>query len=226
MKKFISADLKNEKDLESNVLNMSKETVFYEFEDVEKFRNFNKDSYTRGHCDRVSAYSVLIGKYLGLPSNQLDLLRVGGLFHDIGKSGIPDNILFKNNKLTDDEYSTMKTHSSIGANILSDSIIFKNLIPIVEHHHERYDGNGYPSRLSGENIPYLARITTVSDTFDAMTSNRVYRDALPLDIVIAEIEKCKGTQLDPHIADVFLDILHNHFDEIEDIRKKFPVEYN
>ncbi len=220
MKKFIPSNLESNKVFESNTtLDNS-----YKIEDVERFRNFNKDAYTRGHCDRVSAYSVLIGKYLGLPSNELDLLRIGGLFHDIGKSGIPDNILFKNNKLTDDEYSTMKTHSSIGANILSDSIIFKNLIPIVEHHHERYDGNGYPSRLSGENIPFLARITSVSDTFDAMTSNRVYRGSLPLDTVIAEIENCKGTQLDPHIADVFLDILHNHFDEIEDIRKKFPIE--
>lgn len=225
MKKFIPSNLENKKDFGyTTVFNNSNEDNIFKIEDVEKFRNFNKDSYTRGHCDRVSAYSVLIGKYLGLTSNQLDLLRVGGLFHDIGKSGIPDNILFKNNKLTDDEYSTMKTHSSIGANILSDSIIFKNLIPIVEHHHERYDGNGYPSRLSGENIPYLARITSVSDTFDAMTSNRVYRDALPLDSVIAEIEKCKGSQLDPHIADVFLDILQNHFDEIESIRKKFPIE--
>lgn len=224
MKKFISTDLEREKVLDSNILNTSNETVFYKFEDVEKFRNLNKDSYTRGHCDRVSAYSVLIGKYLGLPESQLNLLRVGGLFHDIGKSEIPNNILFKNDKLTDDEYSKMKAHSSIGADILSNSIIFKNLIPIVEHHHERYDGNGYPSKLSGENIPYLARITSVSDTFDAMTSNRVYRDALPLDTVIAEIERCKGTQLDPHIADVFLDILHNHFDEIENIRKQFPIE--
>lgn len=196
----------------------------YNSQDIEKIRSFNKDSYTRGHSDRVSAYSVLIGKYLGLPESQLDLLRVGGLFHDIGKTGIPENILFKNSKLTDDEYSQMKAHSSIGADILSNSIIFKNLIPIVEHHHERYDGSGYPSRLAGENIPYLARITSVSDTFDAMTSNRVYRDALPLDTVIAEIEKCKGTQLDPKIADVFLDILHNHFDEIEEIRNRFPVE--
>ncbi len=224
MKKFIPADLDNGKNLNSNVLNSSNVTSMYKSEDLEKIRSFNKDSYTRGHSDRVSAYSVLIGKYLGLPENQLDLLRVGGLFHDIGKTGIPDNILFKNDKLTDDEYSQMKAHSSIGADILSNSIIFKNLIPIVEHHHERYDGSGYPSRLSGENIPYLARITSVSDTFDAMTSNRVYRDALPLDTVIQEIEKCKGTQLDPKIADVFLDILHNHFDEIEDIRKRFPIE--
>ncbi len=223
MKKFIPADLDNGKNLNSNVLNTSNVTSMYKSEDLEKIRSFNKDSYTRGHSDRVSAYSVLIGKYLGLPENQLDLLRVGGLFHDIGKTGIPDNILFKNDKLTNDEYSQMKAHSSIGADILSNSIIFKNLIPIVEHHHERYDGSGYPSRLSGENIPYLARITSVSDTFDAMTSNRVYRDALPLDTVIQEIEKCKGTQLDPKIADVFLDILHNHFDEIEDIRKRFPI---
>ena len=108
MKKFIPSNLESNNGFESNtILNNSSYTSSYKIKDVEKFRNLNKDAYTRGHCDRVSAYSVLIGKYLGLPSSQLDLLRVGGLFHDIGKSGIPDNILFKNNKLTDDEYSTM-----------------------------------------------------------------------------------------------------------------------
>ena len=223
MEKFIPSDLGNENKSFFPISEPTTENK-YSSQDIEKIRNFNKDSYTRGHSDRVSAYSVLIGKYLGLPEKDLDILRIGGLFHDIGKSGIPDNILFKDSKLTDEEYSKMKAHSSIGANLLSNSVIFKNLIPIVEHHHERYDGSGYPSMLAGENIPYLARITSVSDTFDAMTSNRVYRDALPLDTVIAEIEKCKGTQLDPKIADVFLDILHNHFDEIQDIRNKFPVE--
>lgn len=224
MENFIPSNLGNEKKSFFPISEKSNENNKYNLEDIEKIRSYNKDAYTRGHSDRVSAYSVLIGKYLGLPENQLDLLRIGGLFHDIGKTAIPDNILFKTDKLTDDEYTKMKAHSSIGADLLSNSIIFKNLIPIVEHHHERYDGTGYPSRLSGENIPYLARITSVSDTFDAMTSKRSYRDPLPLDVVISEIEKCKGTQLDPKIADVFLDILHNHFDEIKEIQDKFPVQ--
>lgn len=183
-----------------------------------------KDPYTRGHSDRVSEYSVLLGRYLNLPQSDLDLLRIGGLFHDIGKIGVPDSILLKTDKLTEDEYSQIKNHPSIGVHILSNATLFKNLIPIVEHHHERYDGKGYPSRLSGEDIPYLARITAVADTFDAMTSKRSYRNPLPLNVVIYEIEKCKGTQFDPHIVDVFLDILHNHYNEIEEIRKKFPVE--
>lgn len=223
MENFIPSDISNEKKSFFPITESTNDNN-YNSQDIEKFRSFNKDSYTRGHSDRVAAYSVLIGKYLGLPKSQLDLLRVGGLFHDIGKSAIPDNILNKKDKLTDDEYYKIKAHSSIGADILFDSIIFKNLIPIALHHHERYDGNGYPSRLAGEAIPFLARITSVSDTFDAMTSNRSYRDSLPLEVVISEIEKCKGTQLDPKIADVFLDILHNHFDEIQDIRNKFPIE--
>lgn len=183
-----------------------------------------KDPYTRGHSDRVSEYSVLIGKYLNLPEDQLDLLRVGGLFHDIGKIGVPDSILLKTERLTDDEYSEIKNHPSIGVHILSNASLFQNLLPVVEHHHERYDGNGYPSRLAGENIPQLARIAAIADTFDAMTSKRSYRDPLPLDVVISEMERCKGTQFDPNITNTFLDILHNHYNEIEEIQARFPVQ--
>ena len=124
-------------------------------------------------------------------------------------------------KLTPDEYSEIKNHPSIGVNILSNAAIFKEIIPIVKHHHERYDGLGYPSQLKGENIPYLARIAAVADTFDAMTSKRTYRDALDLQFVIDEIEKNRRIQFDPQIADVFLDILRNHFDEIQEIQKKY-----
>lgn len=180
-----------------------------------------KDTYTRGHSDRVSEYSVLLGKYLGLSEDDIHLLRVGGLFHDIGKIGVPDSILLKTSKLTDDEYSEIKNHPKIGAQILSNATLFEKAIPIVKHHHERYDGFGYPEKLSGENIPYLARIAAVSDSFDAMTSKRTYRDSLPMDVVINEIEKNKGTQFDPNIATVFLDILRNHYDEIEAIRNKY-----
>ena len=180
-----------------------------------------KDPYTRGHSDRVSRYSVLIGKYLGLSDTDLKTLEIGGLFHDIGKIGIPDSILLKEAKLTDEEYSEIKNHPAIGAHILCNATIFEDIIPIVKHHHERFDGKGYPGKLSGNDIPYFARIAAVADTFDAMTSKRTYRDSLPLDVVRAEIEKCSGSQFDPEIAKVFLDILDNHYDEIEKIQEMY-----
>ena len=180
-----------------------------------------KDTYTRGHSDRVSEYSVLIGKKLGLSEQDLKTLKIGGLFHDIGKIGIPDNILLKTEKLTDDEYSEIKNHPSIGAHILSTSTIFQDIIPIVKHHHEKYDGNGYPSRLKGNDIPYLARITAIADSFDAMTSRRTYRDSLPIEKVIDEFYNCKGSQFDPELTDVFLDILKNEYNFISDIQEKY-----
>ena len=180
-----------------------------------------KDAYTRGHSDRVSEYSVLIGEKLGLPEDQIKILRIGGLFHDIGKIGVPDRILLKTDKLTDDEYSEIKNHPSIGAHILGAATIFKDIIPIVKYHHERYDGRGYPCGLKGEDIPYVARIAAVADTFDAMTSKRSYRDALNLDIVKEEIERCKGTQFDPDLDDLFIDILQNDYKEIKEIQEKY-----
>ena len=180
-----------------------------------------KDSYTRGHSDRVSEYSCLIGKKLGLPEEDIKRLHIGGLFHDVGKIGVPDNILQKNGKLTDDEYSEIKNHPTIGAHILSTASIFQDIIPIVKHHHEKYDGNGYPSRLKGEDIPYLARIAAIADSFDAMTSKRVYRDSLPVETVISEFERCRGTQFDPYLTDVFLDILRNDYNSILDIQEKY-----
>ena len=180
-----------------------------------------KDKYTRGHSDRVSAYSVLIGKHMGLDEKDLRILEIGGLFHDIGKIGVPDSVLLKAGKLTDDEYSEIKNHPAIGKQILSNASLFTDMIPIVYHHHEKYNGTGYPSKLKGEDIPLHARIAAVADTFDAMTSSRSYRDALPLDVVRAEIEKCSGTQFDPAIAKVFLDIIDNHYDEILEIQKKY-----
>ena len=180
-----------------------------------------KDTYTRGHSDRVSEISVLIGKKVGLSEEELRILKIGGLFHDIGKIGIPDNILQKNTKLTDEEYSEIKNHPSIGEHILSNATIFKEMLPIVKHHHERYDGNGYPSRLKGEQIPYLARIAAIADSFDAMTSRRSYRDPLTIDFVRTEFEKCKGTQFDPALTNVFLDIVNHNFDQIIEIQEKY-----
>ena len=180
-----------------------------------------KDPYTRGHSDRVSEFSVLIGKKMGLDDETLHTLKIGGLFHDIGKIGIPDSILLKESKLSDEEYSQIKNHPTIGAHMLGAAAVFKDIIPIVKHHHERFDGRGYPSQLAGENIPFIARIAAVADTFDAMTSKRTYRDALPLSVVKEEIEKCSGTQFDPKIAKVFLDILNNDYKSITDIQEKY-----
>ena len=178
-----------------------------------------KDIDTRGHSDRVSKFSVLLGKSVNLPEEDIKCLQVGGLFHDIGKIGVPDSILLKEGKLTEDEYSEIKNHPSIGAHILSTATIFKQIIPIVKHHHERYDGHGYPAQLKGENIPYLARITAIADSFDAMTSHRTYREALPLDTVISELKSGEGTQFDPQLTETFLDILHNQYDTIKSIQE-------
>ena len=197
------------------------EKAYLETIETLRFTVEAKDTYTRGHSDRVSEYSVLIGKHLGLSEEDIHLLRVGGLFHDIGKIGVPDSILLKTSKLTDDEYSEIKNHPTIGAHILSNATIFEKAIPVVKHHHERYDGFGYPSKLAGENIPYLARIAAIADSFDAMTSRRTYRDSMPVDIVIEEIRKNKGSQFDPNIADTFLNILSNHYNEIEEIINKY-----
>lgn len=200
------------------------EKAYMESIETLRFTVEAKDTYTRGHSDRVSEYSVLLGKKLGLSEEDINTLRIGGLFHDIGKIGVPDSILLKESKLTDNEYSEIKNHPSIGAHILSNATIFQDVLPIVKHHHERYDGNGYPGKLKGEEIPYLARIAAIADAFDAMTSKRTYRNSLGLDIVKSEFEKCKGTQFDPKCADAFLDILNNEYSKIEEIREKYNPE--
>ena len=182
-----------------------------------------KDPYTRGHSDRVAEYSELIGKYLNLSEDDLHILKIGGLFHDIGKIGIPDSILLKESKLDDNEYSQIKNHPMIGVHMLGDANIFKDIIPMVKHHHERFDGRGYPSQLAGEDIPLIARIAAVADTFDAMTSKMSYRNALPLDVVKEEIKRCSGTQFDPKLAELFLEILDNNFDEIAEIQNKYST---
>lgn len=178
-----------------------------------------KDNYTRGHSDRVSQYAVLIGLKLGLSPFDLKTLRIGGLFHDIGKIGISDSILLKNSKLTKEEYEEIKKHPTIGKNILSNAEIFKDIIPIVLYHHEKYDGTGYPYGLSDKDIPLLARIVSVADAFDAMTSKRSYRNELSFDFVKEEIKSKMGTQFDPIVATTFLDILDNENRLISEIHK-------
>ena len=182
-----------------------------------------KDPYTRGHSDRVSEFAVLIGTKMGLDEKTIHILKIGGLFHDIGKIGIPDSILLKESKLSDDEYSQIKNHPTIGAHILGNATVFQDIIPIVKYHHERYDGRGYPSQLAGTDIPLIARITAVADAFDAMTSKRTYRDSLPIEKVKEEIERCSGTQFDPEIAKLFLGILNNEFNSILEIQDKYKA---
>ena len=179
-----------------------------------------KDTYTRGHSDRVSEYSILIGEKMGLSENDIQTLMVGGIFHDIGKIGISDSILLKETKLTDSEYNEIKKHPSIGKNILSNTKIFQNLIPIVYYHHERFDGTGYPEGLSGNEIPLLARIVSVADAFDAMTSKRSYRNDLSIPEAIEELKRCSGSQFDPNITKVFLDILNYEPYKILEIKRR------
>ena len=181
-----------------------------------------RDSYTAGHSDRVAYYSKLIGEKLELSEEDLETLYEGALFHDIGKIGIPDAVLKKAGPLSDDEYDDIKNHPSIGAHILMPAKIFDNIIPIVKHHHERYDGKGYPEKLKGDEIPFLARIVTVADAFDAMTSDRSYRPRYTLIKALDEIEKNKGTQFDPIVADAFLLVMKAKREQVEnDLKLNF-----
>ena len=169
-----------------------------------------RDPYTAGHSIRVAEYAVKIAEEDGMPSHTIDLLRKSSLLHDIGKIGIRDNVLLKEGKLTNEEYTQIKEHPVIGASILEQVNLpddLKPLLPGVKYHHERYDGKGYPEGLRGENIPLFGRIMAVADAYDAMTSDRPYRTGMPVEKALAIIEEGKGTQWDPHFAEVFIQII-------------------
>ncbi len=165
-----------------------------------------KDVYTQGHSKRVTALALEIARKMHLSPMQVEQIKLAGMFHDIGKIGIKDNILNKNGSLTPEEFAHIKKHPQIAVDIIGD-LIDKEILDIVLYHHERYDGGGYPAGLKGENIPLGARILAVADSWDAMTSERPYREALPTAVAIEEIKKNAGTQFDPQIVDVFLDII-------------------
>ena len=173
-----------------------------------------KDNYTKGHSDRVAKFAELFGNCLKLSDKDMETLKMAAQFHDIGKIGIADNILLKTSTLTAEEYEHMKMHPVIGTNILSSSDIFKSALPLIRGHHEQYDGKGYPDELKGENIPYLARVLTICDAFDAITSNRTYRDGKPLERGVQELEKHSNAQFDPKLAKAFIDCINNNKDEI------------
>ena len=163
-----------------------------------------RDPYTAGHSERVAAISLGTGKKLGLSKENLEKLELSALFHDIGKLGVPDNILLKPGKLDALEYQKIMEHPSIGVNILKDIEFLNDSLPTILHHHERYAGKGYPDGISGKDIPLEARIICVADTYDAMTSDRPYRKGLSHKEAISEIIRFKGLQFDPEIADAFL----------------------
>jgi putative two-component system response regulator len=162
-----------------------------------------KDIYTSGHSQRVTEISVAIARELGMPQDSVDKIRLAGLVHDIGKIGIRESVLNKPAALTDDEFRHIKSHCEAGEHILTPIVEDEEILRAVRHHHERYDGMGYPDGLRGEQIPLAARILAVADAFDAMTSERPYRSAMSAQDACAEVERCKGTQFVPEVADAF-----------------------
>ncbi len=166
-----------------------------------------KDTYTNGHSDRVASYSREIAKRYGYTEKEQDDIYMMGLLHDVGKIGVPDEIINKTARLTDEEYAAIKTHPEIGDRILKKVKEMPKLSIGARWHHERYDGKGYPDGLKGEEILEEARIISVADAYDAMTSHRSYRDILPQEVVRSEIEKGKGTQFDPVFADIMLQMI-------------------
>lgn len=169
-----------------------------------------RDPYTAGHSTRVTAYSLAIGKRYGLSENNLSLLKKSAILHDIGKIGIPDGILLKDGKLTDDEFAKIKKHPEIGAYIIQQVQGFSEMDLVIEgvmYHHERYDGLGYPKGLAEEAIPLFGRLIAVADAFDAMTSDRPYRTGMSFDKALGIIEEGKGVQWDPMFSRLFIDLM-------------------
>lgn len=167
-----------------------------------------KDGYTSDHCDRIKRLAVLVGEKMGLSPYEIYVLNLAGFLHDVGKTQIPEHILNKPNKLTDEEYEQMKLHTIYGRQLLEETGLpdLRIVGEVVEQHHERYDGKGYPRGLQGDQISKLAAIITVVDSYDAMTVDRVYQKGRSQEEAMSEIERCSGTMYDPDIVRVFLSI--------------------
>lgn len=184
-----------------------------------------KDPYTHGHSMRVTLYSIILAKELNAPESELESIEMAGLLHDIGKIAIPQAILCKPGRLTDDEFVIMKSHPENSERLIASIKKLHEVSPGIKHHHERWDGKGYPDKLAGEDIPYTARIIAIADTYDAMTSTRSYRKALDHDIAIDEIQKCAGTQFDPVLAQKFVEI-ENIIRAAKDNPEEFYMQYS
>jgi len=184
-----------------------------------------KDPYTRGHSERVGVYASKMGRELGLPRDQIERVYIAGLLHDLGKIGIRDSVIRKPDKLTVEEYEEIKQHPVIGARILQQVEFLADVVPCVRHHHEWFDGSskGYPERLVGDRIPLPSRIILVSDTVEAMTSDRPYRKSMPLDTVLAEVRRFSGSQFDPHCANAMLRLLERHGETFLSKEQRFDI---
>ena len=169
-----------------------------------------KDPYTKGHCQRVTKYALAIAGELGFNPEEIRILKQAGMLHDIGKIAISDTILHKPGKLGDAEWKAIRSHPVKGLSILEPLDFISREKLYIRHHHERYDGKGYPDGLRGEAIPLGARVLAVADSFDAMNSKRPYRDPLPKEKILSELKNSRGTQLDPQIVDIFLETLQRH----------------
>lgn len=164
-----------------------------------------KDSYTFGHSMRVAYFSLVIGAEANLTPDEMHDVELAAIFHDIGKIGTPDAVLNKPSRLSEDEFQIMKKHPEISCQILQEYPGFEKIATVTLSHHERYDGKGYPSGLKGENIPLLARIVLIADTFDAMTSTRPYRKGLSYELAFEELIQFSGTQFDPQLVKFFIE---------------------
>ena len=193
---------RRELDLANKKIQMGNETIIAIAKAVDA-----KDERTSQHSMRVSLYSAMIARKMGMSEDECENLRRTALLHDIGKIGIPDRILNKPARLTDEEYAVMKSHVTRGAEILKDFTLLDHVVEGARFHHERFDGRGYPDGLKGEEIPIYGRIIGVADAFDAMTANRVYRKQMDFDYVLNEMHKGKGTQFDPEIVDILLQLI-------------------
>jgi putative two-component system response regulator len=168
------------------------------------------DSYTEAHLHRISGYGEQVALAAGLNHEDVRAVRLGGILHDIGKIGIPDSILRKPGKLTEDEMDVMRKHPAIGAQIISQMRFATRVVPIVLGHHERWDGRGYPHSLAGENIPIGARIICIVDAFDAMTTTRPYREAMPIARALDQLREGRGAQFDPDLTDLFIGLVERN----------------
>jgi HD-GYP domain-containing protein (c-di-GMP phosphodiesterase class II) len=173
-----------------------------------------KDEYTRGHSERVAYMAAQLAQAMGMNSLEVERIHTTGLVHDVGKIGVPEAVLCKSGKLTDEEFDQIKLHPTIGYNILKGIMLIDPMLPGVLHHHERWDGRGYPHRLAAEEIPLDGRILALADTFDAMSSTRSYRPAMPRHAVLEEIRRCAGSQFDPALAPLFVELDFSGYDRM------------